>query len=395
MNSSHPSETVRIASRMSNIAPFHVMEIQERAHQLEAQGRHIIHMEIGQPDFGAPQTVVEAAVTAMRSLPLAYTSALGIPALRQAIASHYLEKFGVAVPANTVVVTPGASGAFLLLLGMLVGPGDEVLMPDPCYPCNRHFVRLVDGIPLTIPVGPDRHYQLTLADVQAAWSPRSRGVLLASPSNPTGTLISPTELAAIAGWLKTRGGFLIVDEIYLGLTYDAPPRTALELCAQNVFVVSSFSKYFGMTGWRLGWLVAPEIYMRDLEKLAQNFFICPSVPAQYAALAAFTPETIEVLESRKLEFLQRRELMLPALREMGFSVAVNPGGAFYIYADCRSFGADSREIARLALEKAGVAITPGLDFGDNGAASHVRFAYTSSIDDLGEGLRRLRDLFHG
>ena len=377
---------------MANIAPFHVMEIQERASRLEAQGRRIIHMEIGQPDFGAPPQVVDAAIAALRSLPLGYTSALGIPALREAIAAHYREKFRTTVAAETIVVAPGASGAFLLLLGILINPGDEVLMPDPGYPCNRHFVRLFDGVPVAIPVGPQQQYQLTLADIQAAWVPRTRGVLLATPSNPTGTLVPPAELAAIAAWLAGKGGFLIVDEIYQGLTYDAPPHTAMALAAENVFVVNSFSKYFCMTGWRLGWLVAPSNYMRDIEKLAQNIFICPSVPAQYAALAAFRPDTIAVLESRRLEFLQRRAFMLPALRDLGFVVASEPGGAFYIYADCSSVGMDSAELAHRALEEAGVAITPGLDFGIHGAARHVRFAYTRSIEDLAEGLQRLRRL---
>jgi len=388
-----PSAATRIAVRMNRIAPFQVMEIQERAHELELQGRSIIHMEIGQPDFSAPPQVIEAAVTALGAYPMGYTGALGIPALREAIAQHYLERFSTTVAASSIVVTPGASGALLLLVGVLIDPGDEVLMSDPCYPCNRHFVRLYDGVPVPLPVGPCTQYQPTLAQIESAWGPRARGVLLASPSNPTGTLIPRSELAAIAAWLSQRGGFLIVDEIYQGLTYDGQPQTALHLAAENVFVVNSFSKYFCMTGWRLGWLAAPAAYTRDIEKLAQNVFICPSAPAQHAALAAFRTDTIEILESRREEFRRRRDLMLPALRELGFVVPAKPGGAFYIYADCSGLGADSAEVSRRALEDAGVAITPGFDFGTFGADRHVRFAYTRSASDLNEGLTRLRRLF--
>jgi len=393
VNSSQSSAIARIAERMSRIAPFQVMEVQARAHQLEMQGRRIIHMEIGQPDFGAPPQVVEAAVTALNTYPMGYTGALGLPALREAIARHYVERFSTPVAADSVVVTPGASGALLLLLGVLIDPGDEVLMTDPCYPCNRHFVRLYDGVPVALPVGPGTQYQPTLAQIETAWGPRTRGVLIASPSNPTGTLIPQSELAAIADWLARRGGFLLVDEIYQGLTYDVEPQTALRLAADNVFVVNSFSKYFCMTGWRLGWLTAPAAYMRDIEKLAQNIFICPSTPAQHAALAAFRADTIEVLELRREEFRRRRDFMLPALQDLGFSVAGKPGGAFYIYADCSELGADSAEVSRRALEEAGVAITPGFDFGTHGANRHVRFAYTRSANDLSEGMARLQRLF--
>jgi aspartate/methionine/tyrosine aminotransferase len=376
------------AARMADIEAFHVMDVQDRAHELEAAGRRIIHMEIGQPDFPAPPQVAEAAVEAIRSRRLGYTASLGIPELREAISEHYRERFGVAVPASRIVVTAGASGAFLLALGVLLDPGDEVLMPDPCYPCNRHFVRMFEGHARAIHVDESSLYQLTDTAVRSHWNAATRGILIASPSNPTGTAIPRGELRAIVESARRRGGFVVVDEIYQGLVYDDRAATVLDI-AEDVFVVNSFSKYFNMTGWRLGWLVAPEAYVREIEKLAQNAFICPSAPAQYAALAAFSPETIDVLEGRRREFQRRRDYMVPALREMGFRIPVMPQGAFYIYAGCERFASDSAEFALRVLEEAGVAITPGLDFGSHRPERHVRFAYTRSLEDLKEGVESI------
>jgi aspartate/methionine/tyrosine aminotransferase len=284
-------DRLRLAARMVDIEPFHVMEIGRRAEELERAGRRIVHMEIGQPDFPAPPQVIEAAVSALRTQPLGYTAALGTPALREAIARFYAERYRVDITPERIIVTSGASGAFLIAMGALVDPGDEWLMPDPCYPCNRHFVRLFEGTPTTIPSGPERHYQLEHADVVRHWSARTRGVMLASPSNPTGTVVPGPALEAIVAEVRRRRGFVLVDEIYQGLTYGGPHHpTALGLGA-DLFVVNSFSKYFNMTGWRLGWLVAPAEYVREMERLAQNAYICPSAPAQVAALAAFRPET--------------------------------------------------------------------------------------------------------
>jgi aspartate/methionine/tyrosine aminotransferase len=374
-----------LAARMAEIEPFHVMDVQNRAHELEAAGRRIVHMEIGQPDFAAPPLVADAAVEAIRTRRLGYTDSTGLPQLRRAISEYYRERLGVAVPASRIVVTAGASGAFLLALGALVDPGDEVLMPDPCYPCNRHFVRLFEGRPRAIPADESRRYQLTAADVRSNWSEATRGVLLASPSNPTGTSIPREELRAIVETVRSLGGFVVVDEIYQGLVYEGDASTALAL-ADDVFVVNSFSKYFCMTGWRLGWMVAPESHVREIEKLAQNAFICPSAPAQHAALAAFRPETLAVLEQRREEFRRRRDYMVPALRRLGFRIPLMPEGAFYIYAGCEAFSGDSRRFALQVLEEAGVAITPGLDFGSHAPERHVRFAYTRSLDDLKEGV---------
>ncbi|MBI4293267.1 MAG: pyridoxal phosphate-dependent aminotransferase [Betaproteobacteria bacterium] len=380
--------TIPLAARMAGIEPFHVMEVQNRAFELEAQGRHIVHMEIGQPDFSAPPQVIEAAVEALRSRPLGYTPALGIAELREEIARFYRERHGVEVPAERIIVTAGASGAFMLSLGALVDPGDEWLMPDPCYPCNRHFVRLFEGCPRALPVDEQQLYQLSAAEVQRNWNKRTRGVLIASPSNPTGTTIPPSELGSIIDWVRSQRGFVIVDEIYLGLNYAGALPTALAL-DDEIFVVNSFSKYFCMTGWRLGWMVAPARYVREIERLAQNAFICPPAPAQYAALAAFRPDTIALLEERRLEFMRRRDFMLPALRALGFEIPVTPTGAFYIYAGCERFADDSAEFALRLLEQAGVAITPGIDFGSHLARSHVRFAYTRALEGLKEGVARI------
>ncbi len=383
-----------LAARMADIEAFHVMDVQNRAHALEAAGRHVVHMEIGQPDFGAPPGVAQAAIDAIRERRLGYTASIGIPELRQAISDYYRERLGVTVPSTRIVVTAGASGAFLLTLGALVDPGDEVLMPDPCYPCNRHFVRMFEGRPRAIPVDEKQHYQLADADIRSCWSQATRGVLLASPSNPTGTMIPRDELRAMIASVRRMRGFLVVDEIYQGLVYDGEASTVLEL-ADDVFVVNSFSKYFNMTGWRLGWIVAPETHVREIEKLAQNAFICPSAPAQYAALAAFQPETLAVLEERRQEFRRRRDYMVPALRDLGFRIPVMPQGAFYIYAGCESFSTDSTRFALRVLEEAGVAITPGLDFGSNHPERHVRFAYTRSLEDLEEGVERIARMLEG
>jgi len=377
-----------LAARMAEIEPFHVMDVQNRAHELEAQGRRIVHMEIGQPDFSAPPLVADAAVEAIRTRRLGYTDSLGIPQLRRAISDYYREHLGASVPPSRIVITAGASGAFLLTLAALVDPGDEVLMPDPCYPCNRHFVRLFEGRPRAIPVDETRSYQLTAADVDSSWSQATRGVLLATPSNPTGTTIPRKELRAIVESVRRLGGFVLVDEIYQGLVYDGKASSVLDF-ADDVFVVNSFSKYFCMTGWRLGWIVAPEPYVREIEKLAQNAFICAPAPAQYAALAAFRPETLAVLEQRREEFRRRRDFMVPALRKLGFRVPLVPQGAFYIYAGCEAFSDDSSRFALQVLEEAGVAITPGLDFGSNAPERHVRFAYTRALEDLEEGVESI------
>ncbi len=379
-----------LASRLENIAPFHVMELAKMAAELEKQGRHIVHMGIGEPDFTAPQCVIDAAVKAMGAGHLQYTSALGIPALREAIAAHYLNKYQVNIPASRIVVTAGASAALLLACATLVEPGAEILMPDPSYPCNRHFVAAFEGTAKLIHCGPHERFQLSDKLVRQYWNEKSRGVLLASPSNPTGTSILPAELAKIIQAVKEENGFTIIDEIYQGLSYDAAPFSALSL-DDDVIVINSFSKYFNMTGWRLGWLVAPERIVPQLEKLAQNLFICPSSVAQYAALACFSAEALLIYEERKAEFKRRRDYIVPALRDLGFDVPVMPDGAFYVYADCSRFSDDADQFTRDILNEANVVIVPGLDFGPATARQYVRISYATSMENLQEAIKRIGD----
>ena len=375
----------RIASRMADIQPFYVMDILARAKELEAQGRSIIHMEIGEPDFLTPQPIIDAGIKALETGAMFYTLALGLPALRAAIADFYHDRYGVEVAPSRIVVTPGSSGALLLTMGVLLNPGDQVLMADPGYPCNRHFVRFTEGQAVGVPVDAATGYQLTPELIEQYWTPATVAVMLASPSNPTGTLIPAETLKAIVQMVQARGAKLIVDEIYHGLVYDADATTALAL-SDDIFVINSFSKYFGMTGWRLGWMVAPQNYIPAIDRLAQNLFLAASTPAQYAALAAFKPDTIAILEARRLQFKARRDFLLPALRGLGFDIPVTPQGAFYLYAGCEKLTDDSFVFARDVLEQAGVAITPGKDFGSYLPQRFVRFAYTTTLDNLQEGV---------
>ena len=376
------------APRLADIAPFHVVELLTRAKALEAEGRDVIHMEVGEPDFPTPPAIVDAAARFLQSGKVHYTPSLGIPALREAIAEFYRTRYGLDVPAARIVVTAGASGALMLALACLVRPGSQWLLTDPGYPCNRHFVRTFEGVPIGLPVGPDTAFQPTAAMVDAAWQDATDGALFASPANPTGTLIPHSELTAIAEAVRRRGGHLIVDEIYHGLTYEGDHPSALSL-GDDLFIVQSFSKYFQMTGWRLGWLVVPERFVRDIEKLAQNLFISPSAPAQYGALAAFTPETIALLEARRAAFRARRDALLPGLAELGFKIPCTPEGAFYIYADASALTDDSFRFARDLLEATGVAITPGIDFGSHQPERYVRFAYTTDESRLMEAAARI------
>jgi aspartate/methionine/tyrosine aminotransferase len=362
------------------------MDVLSRAHALEAQGRRVVHMEIGEPDFTATAPVVEAGVRALRDGLTAYTAALGLPLLRQAIAGHYRTKFKAEIPESRIAVTAGASGGLLTVAALYVEAGDEVLVPDPGYPGYRHFVRAFEGVARPIRVSAKENFQPTLEQVRAAWGPRTKGLLLGSPSNPTGTLISREEMRSIAEFVAARGGVLMVDEIYQGLVYGEEPWSALGLPGE-VVVINSFSKYFCMTGWRLGWVVLPERSVREFEKLAQHLFISAPAAAQYAAVAAFSEDSLKELERRRREFAARRDFLLPALKAAGLAVPAEPKGAFYIYADC---GRDSRAYAKDLLEKEAVAATPGVDFGANGTGTCVRFAYTRALSDLEEAAERIR-----
>ncbi|MBL4834440.1 MAG: pyridoxal phosphate-dependent aminotransferase [Pseudomonas sp.] len=376
------------AERTRSIQAFHVMSVLARAKRLESQGHDVIHMEIGEPDFSSPGPIVRAGQAALANGHTGYTPALGLPALREAIAASYSTRYGVDLDPGRVVVTPGGSAALLLVASLLVDPGQAVLMADPSYPCNRNFLGLLGAHARMIPTGPLSAYQLTPALIEEHWDETCAMVLAASPANPTGTLLDRQQLRAMADTTRRLGGHLVVDEIYHGLTYDCQASSVLEV-APDAFVLNSFSKYFGMTGWRLGWLVAPEDAIPELEKLAQNLYICAPHMAQLAALAAFEEETQAICEARRQAFQARRDFLLPALRNMGFAIPVTPQGAFYLYADVGKFSDDGAALCRHLLENQHLAITPGLDFGDYRQHEHVRFAYTASLDRLAQAVERL------
>lgn len=384
------SDQHHLAQRMTGIEPFYVMELLAHARQLESEGRSIIHMEVGEPDFPTPEPVRQAAQSILETNPIHYTPALGLPELRQAISGHYHRRYGLDIPASRIVITPGSSGALQLTMGILINAGDAVLMADPGYPCNRHFVRLHEGQAIQIPVDHESHYQPNRALLEQHWHDKTCAVLVASPSNPTGSIIPATQLQELHDHIEQHGVVLIMDEIYHGLTYGVQPQTALAL-GDSVFVINSFSKYFGMTGWRLGWIVAPEWAVDALDRLAQNLFLSAPTLSQYAALTCFQAETLEILEQRRQAFQARRDYLLPALKSLGFNIQVEPQGAFYIYADSSRFSDDSFTFCYQLLDKTGVAVTPGKDFGSYRAASHVRFAYTSDMEQLEEGIRRLQE----
>ncbi|MBI5751328.1 MAG: pyridoxal phosphate-dependent aminotransferase [Hydrogenophilales bacterium] len=382
------SKQPSISARALEIEAFRVMDILAQAWALEAQGRDIVHMEIGEPDFPTPEPIIAAGIEALKAGHTYYTPALGLPQLREAIAAFYAARYGVTISPNRVVVTPGSSGALLLTLAVLLNPGDEVLLTDPGYPCNRHFARFVEGRAVALPVTAATQFQPTAEMIAAHWSARTRAAMVATPANPTGTLLTLDQLRPIHQAVAARGGALVVDEIYHGLTYGCDAQTALAL-GDDVFVINSFSKYFGMTGWRLGWLIAPEAYVDALDRLAQNIFLAASTPAQHAALAAFHPDTLAILEERRAAFQARRDYLLPALRALGFDIPLTPEGAFYLYAGCDRFGLDAGQLTRALLNQAGVAITPGADFGGFQSSSHVRFAYTTTQDRLEQGVARI------
>ncbi|NKE65866.1 pyridoxal phosphate-dependent aminotransferase [Ramlibacter sp. RBP-2] len=390
---------MRVSARAERIEPFYVMEVAKAAAQLAREvarsDQPMIFLNIGEPDFTAPPLVQEAAERAIRKGVTQYTQATGLEALRERISGWYAQRFGVDVPARRIVVTAGASAALQLACLALVDAGDEILMPDPSYPCNRHFVSAADGRAVMVPTTAAERFQLSAEKVAANWGDRTRGVLLASPSNPTGTSIHPDELRRIHEIVAARGGITLIDEIYLGLSYDPTfGRTGLALDDQ-VISINSFSKYFNMTGWRLGWMVVPEALVPVIERLAQNLFICPSAVAQYAALACFEPESLAEYERRRSEFRARRDAFIPQLQALGLAVPVTPDGAFYAWADCsqaaRRLGVEgSWDFAFELMRRAHVAVTPGRDFGSADTHRFVRFSTANSMAHLQEALARLR-----
>ncbi|HSV80042.1 MAG TPA: pyridoxal phosphate-dependent aminotransferase [Ramlibacter sp.] len=389
---------MKLARRAERIEPFYVMEVAKAAATLARQvadsATPMIFLNIGEPDFTAPPLVQEAAERAIRDGRTQYTDATGLHALRERISGWYGQRFGVDVPARRIVVTAGASAALQLACLALIDSGDEILMPDPSYPCNRHFVSAAEGTPVLIPTTAEERFQLSAAKVEEHWGARSTGVLLASPSNPTGTSIHPDELRRIHAFVQSRGGVTLLDEIYLGLSHDATfGHTALALDDQ-VISINSFSKYFNMTGWRLGWMVVPEPLVPVVERLAQNLFICPSTVAQHAALACFEPESLAEYERRRAEFKDRRDFFIPALEAIGLPVPVVPDGAFYAWADCEAAAGrigvqGSWDFAFEVMRRAHVAVTPGRDFGHADTGRFIRFSTANSMAQLQEAVARL------
>ncbi|SHL28281.1 pyridoxal phosphate-dependent aminotransferase [Halomonas caseinilytica] len=376
------------SSRLEGVAPFRVMNLLEAAQAREAAGHDVIHLEIGEPDFPTPAPIVEAGQQALNAGHTRYTPAAGLPALREAIAAHYAECFGASVAPERILVTPGASGALLLASQLLVESGDRVLMADPTYPCNRHFMALAGAAIDAVPVGEESGWQLDAGLVATHWREDTRLAMLATPSNPTGHMLDADQLGDVAGAVAERGGHLLVDEIYQGLSYDLAPLSAASV-APGAFVVNSFSKYFGMTGWRLGWLVAPEAAVEPLSRLAQNVFLAASTPAQHAALAAFRPECRDILEQRRIELQRRRDALLDGLVSLGLAPSLPPQGAFYLWLDISRYSSDSEAFCRQLLEEENIAITPGTDFALQGGERHVRIAFTTDVGRLEEAVGRL------
>lgn len=386
----------RITKRAQAITPFHVMDILAQAKRLETQGKDIIHMEVGEPDFDTPQPILEAGIAALKAGKTHYTPALGLPELREAIAAWYETRYQVNVPANRIIVTPGASGALLLVMGALLEQGKNVLLADPGYPCNRNFARFVEGQAKLVNVDASTNYQLTANHIEQHWDENTALALVASPSNPTGTVLNQQQLTALSDAVTLKKGHLVVDEIYHGLTYDGYDAPTVLAVNQDAFVINSFSKYFGMTGWRLGWLVVPDGYEEVMDRLAQNLFLAAPTMSQYAALAAFNSQTLAILEQRRTTFEHRRNSLLPALQSIGLKIDAPPQGAFYIYADCRQILTDkypdSMALSKYWLDQAGVAVTPGNDFGHHLAEYHIRFAYTANEQRLIQALERIKHI---
>ena len=379
------------ARRLEQVRPFRVVEILARAKELEAAGRHIYHLEAGEPDFATAAPIVKAGQEALRLGHTQYTQPGGLPSLREALSCYYEEEYGLNIPPGRILVTPGASGALLLVTALLVNPGDEMLVADPGYPCNRNFLLVMNGQARQVPTEAAGRYQLNASLAEAHWGERTTGIMVASPANPTGEMLERTELQALCEAAARRDGHLVSDEIYHGLCYEGTPTSALEI-TDRAFIIGSFSKYFGMTGWRLGWLVAPEDAVQDLERIAQNLFISMSSVAQYAALAAFQPGCRAILEERRDILAQRRNFLLAALRTLGFSIPNTPAGAMYLYAGVGAFSDDSSAFCQMLLEEHGIATVPGEDFGVHRAREHMRFAYTTSMEQLEQTVERLQSL---
>ena len=380
---------VKYAERVRKIEPFRVMDIVARAAALEADGHDVVHMEVGEPDFPTPGAIVKAGQKALSAGKTKYTTAQGLPELRECISQQYMDWYGISIDPSRIFVTTGGSAALLLVTSMLLNVDEGFLMTDPGYPCNRHFLHAFEAEPQLVPVTADDHFQLTPALIERHWKDNTRGALIASPANPTGAVIARKDLEQIASAIKQRNGYLVVDEIYHGLVYGDVAQDSVLSIDPSAFVVNSFSKYFGMTGWRLGWMVVPPDAVKIAEKLSQNLFICPSSVAQYAALGAFSTDAKNEMERNKAEFKKRRDFLVPALRKLGFGVPLMPEGAFYVYAKLPAGLGSSEAFAQFLLEQHHVAITPGTDFGTYLAEDYARFSYSQDLETLKKGVERI------
>lgn len=377
-----------LSDRAAATRPFYVMELLARAAAREKTHGPSISMVVGEPDFPAPPAVVAAAQAALDAGKIHYTHSLGMHALREAISADYMRRDGLAIDASRVAVTAGASGGLLLVMAALLNPGDEVLMTDPGYPCNRQFVSVMGGVPRLMKVDAANQFQPTADQVRAAWGPKTKALLVASPANPTGTLLSQSVAREIADTVRSLGGVLIVDEIYQRLVFHDRPVSLLSL-GEDVISINSFSKTFSMTGWRLGWVVAPAAMMGVLERLAQNLFISASSLAQQAALAAFTPDSLQVAEGYREKFIAHAEFLLPQLKRLGFRLPALPQGAFYAYCDVSDLADDSYRFCVELCDATGVLMAPGRDFGDYQSEKFLRVSFTKPLEVLAEGVRRL------
>lgn len=373
-----------ISSRLRDIPPFIVMDVLARAEELERQGKPVIHLEVGQPDFPVPQKIQDAATQAVARGETRYTPSLGILPLREAIADHYAKKYGVQISPQQVVVTSGTSPGLLLVLSSLLDPGDEVVLADPAYACYPNYVTYLGAIPVRVPVQSENGFILDPQDVRRAITPRTKAILINSPANPTGAVLPSEVLRELA----SLGPTLVSDEIYHGLVYGAEDHTVIEF-TQNAFVLNGFSKYYAMTGYRLGFLIAPNEFVRPIEKAQQNFFICASSIAQWAGVAALRENHPEIPQMLRT-YDERRRHLVRRLRELGFIIHVEPRGAFYVLADARRFDVNSYRLAQRLLEDTFVAVTPGIDFGP-GAEGFLRFSYATALDKIDIAMQRLAD----
>ncbi|HEX9093782.1 MAG TPA: pyridoxal phosphate-dependent aminotransferase [Coriobacteriia bacterium] len=380
--------TDHVSERARALRPFVVMDVVARAKALEAEGRDIVRLEIGDPDFATPDVVTRAAEAAMESGDTGYTQSLGLPDLRDAVAVRFAAKYGVAVEPCDIVVTQGTSPAMLLLFGSLLDPGDEVIMPDPCYPAYPNYVSFLGGVPVTVPARAGDGFRMRPDEVRAAVTPRTRAIMINSPGNPTGTVLRPADLRELAAIAEEHGLHVASDEIYHGLDFAGTDHTILEF-TDRAFVLNGFSKLYAMTGWRLGYLVAPRAFVRPAEIIQQNFFLCANHFVQVAGVVALEQAGPDVERMRAI-YDERRRFLVPALRELGLGVEVEPTAAFYVFADARAWGSDSLALSRRLLEEAGVATAPGIDFG-LGGEGFLRFSYATSIERLAEGVARLRE----